>query len=416
MFRVTTGMLKNTMMYNLKSAQRRLDVVQNQVATGKKASMPHQDPAGVTNSMLYKSRITEIDQFIDNTGDANSRMKFYDTALESTGDILKRLKSLTVQAANGTYNDHDRKMIAMEIDSLLNQMLVVANTKYKDENIFSGFQTTTEPFKVSKEMVKGYSHALINKVKYVGDIGKQKREVEEQKYIKVNFAGNSVFWGRNGTITSSTAGTNWKSTKEQVFRIDGLSVNVATGDTLPVVVQKINNLNTSVKASINNTKGANLLVLETTDPHQMWVEDIQGGSVMQDLGVIGMNDNLPPNNISSTAKVHGGSIFDQVIDLRNSLLSNNLDKIGTKNLGEIDAAIRHISRYRGEVGATSSRLKSVEKRLMIDKVNMISILSRTEDVDIAEAVTNLKMLEYVRQAAMQVGARIIPKTLMDFLR
>jgi len=416
MFRVTTGMLKSTMMYNLKSAQRRLDVVQSQVATGKKASLPHQDPSGVTNSMLYKSRISEIGQYIDNTGDANSRMKFYDTALESTGDILKRLKSLTVQAANGTYNDHDRKMIAMEVDGLLNQMLVVANTKYKDENIFSGFQITTEPFKVNKEMVKGYSHALVNKVKYMGDIGKQRREIEEQKYIDVNFAGNSVFWGRNETITSSTAGTNWKATKNQVFRIDGLAVNVTAGDSLPVVVQKINNLNTSVRASINNTKGANLLVLETTDPHQMWVEDIQGGTVMQDLGIIGRNDNVPPNNVSSTAKVHGGSIFDQVIDLRNSLLSNNLDKIGTKNLGEIDAAIKHISRYRGEVGATSARLKSVEKRLMMDKVNMVSILSRTEDVDIAEAVTNLKMLEYVRQAAMQVGARIIPKTLMDFLR
>ena len=36
MFRVTSGMLKDTMLYNLQTAHRKMDRVQNQVATGKK--------------------------------------------------------------------------------------------------------------------------------------------------------------------------------------------------------------------------------------------------------------------------------------------------------------------------------------------------------------------------------------------
>ena len=60
MFRVTTGMLKDTMLYNLGTASRSVDEIQNQIATGKKAEFPHQDPGGVINSMLFKSRLSEL--------------------------------------------------------------------------------------------------------------------------------------------------------------------------------------------------------------------------------------------------------------------------------------------------------------------------------------------------------------------
>jgi len=416
MFRVTSGMLKDTMLYNLQTAHRKMDRVQNQVATGKKASMPHQDPSGVINSMLFKSRLTELKQFQHNATDADSRLKFYDTALESVGNIMLRLKELSVQASNGSYNDHDRKIAASEVDQLLKQLVDIGNTQYKNETIFSGFKIEQKPFRVFMEKVPGSASALINKVEYTGDIGIQQREIEQQQYTGINLIGNKVFWGNNMRISSSSPGTNYKAVKDQVFRLDGIAINVKAGDTLPVIVQKINAANLPIHASIDNTKGANLLVLESTDPHQIWIEDIKGGSVMQDLGLIARGSNTPPKNYSPTARVHANSMFDQVINFRNALLKNDLKALGSKHMGNIDMAIKQITSYRGKVGALTNRLEAVRKRLATDQVNITDVLSKTEDVDMSESITNLKMLEYVRQAAMQVGARVLPKTLLDFLR
>lgn len=416
MYRITSGMMKDTMMYNLRNSTYRLNRAQDMVGSGKKATMPHQDPSGVIDAMQFKSRLAALKQFQDNVRDGDSHLKFYDTALESSGQILLRLKELAVQAANGTYNDHDRKIAAAEVDQLLRQMIQIANTRYKGETIFSGFKINEEPFRTVMENVPGTGKAWINKVVYQGDIGKQLREVEQHQFVPVNMAGNRVFWGDNMRIASTTTATQYRSVRDQVFKIDGQEINIKAGDTLPVIVQKINNTHISVHASIDNTRGTNLLVLESTDPHQIWVEDIRGGSVMQDLGVISRGQTQPPNNFAPTSKVDGGSIFDQVIRFRNSLLSNDSKTIGSRSLGELNRAIKQMSLYRGEVGALTARLDAVKKRLYTDQTAITDVLSQTEDADMAEAITNLKMIEHVRQAAMQVGARIVPRTLMDFLR
>ncbi|MCK4905992.1 MAG: flagellar hook-associated protein 3 [Spirochaetes bacterium] len=416
MLRVTNGMMKDTMMYNLKNTSRRLDQVQNQISTGKKARLPHEDPSGVINSMLFKSRLTEIKQFKKNVQDSDSRLKIYDSSLKSIGEHLQRIRELAVQSSNGIFNSDDRKIIAKEIDQHLKQMIQFANGRYKGETIFSGFKVNEVPFKPIFEKVKGSPYALINKVEYQGDIGLQKREIDRMQYINVNQPGNRIFWGANMRVQSSTSATAYRAVKDQVFKIDGVRIQVKAGDTLPNIVQKINNSHLPIHASIDNTRGTNLILIESTDPHQIWLEDIEGGTVMQDLGLIALGSNIPPKNYAPTAKIYGGSIFDQIIDFRNNLLKNNLKDIGSKNLDHLSKAIKNISRYRGEIGALSMRLEIAAKRLFTDNVHITDILSKTEDIDLAEAMTNLKMLEFAKKAALSVGARIVPVTLMDFLR
>ena len=404
------------MLYNVHKNERKMSRVQNQIATGLKAHKPHHDPIGVTNAMQLKSRLVGLKKYRANSLDADSRMKFYDTALASTGQILQRLRELAVQSAHGTYTGFDRKAAASEVDQLLRQMIQIANTRYKDETIFSGHKTTTLPFRAFTEKVPGSPHGMINRVEYQGDIGRHVREIEQLQNMNINLVGNKVFWGENMSVRSTTPGTNYTAAKDQVFRVDGVEVNIKAGDNLRVIVQKINATNLPIHASIDNTRGTNLLVLESTSPHQLWVEDIRGGTVMQDLGIIGRGSNIPPKNFSTTAKVAGGSIFDQVIAFRNALLVNDQKKIGSMHLGKIDQAMKQIIHSRGKVGAMTSRLDAVQKRLYTDQVNTTDILSKTQDVDLAEASTRLKMLEFVHKASLQVGSRIIPHTLLDFLR
>ncbi|OCL27640.1 hypothetical protein U472_03565 [Orenia metallireducens] len=106
----------------------------------------------------------------------------------------------------------------------------------------------------------------------------------------------------------------------------------------------------------------------------------------------------------------------------------DLNKLSTAlesptDTGEIEASIDRIDQHidsalsaRGRVGAIQNRLEFTKDRLESEKINNTQILSDTQDVDMAEAITNLKNAENVYRASLSVGARIIQPTLMDFLR
>jgi len=61
-------------------------------------------------------------------------------------------------------------------------------------------------------------------------------------------------------------------------------------------------------------------------------------------------------------------------------------------------------------------MELVVNRLEDEKLNFNTLLSRTEDVDMAEVIIRLKSEENVYMAALAGGARIIQPTLVDFLR
>ncbi|HEY8341514.1 MAG TPA: flagellin, partial [Calditerricola sp.] len=71
---------------------------------------------------------------------------------------------------------------------------------------------------------------------------------------------------------------------------------------------------------------------------------------------------------------------------------------------------------RATVGARMNRFELIRYRLEADEVNVTRLLSKEEDADMAEVITNLKTAENVYRAALAAGARIIQPSLVDFLR
>jgi flagellar hook-associated protein 3 FlgL len=49
-------------------------------------------------------------------------------------------------------------------------------------------------------------------------------------------------------------------------------------------------------------------------------------------------------------------------------------------------------------------------------MNVTELPSRVAGIDMAQAATDLKWLEFAHQASLQTAAKIIPPTLLDFLR
>jgi flagellar hook-associated protein 3 FlgL len=68
MIRVTNIMQNNTMLSTLNRHQVALEKTERELATGSRIQLPSSDPVGAANQMLYRTRLTELDQYDRNIG------------------------------------------------------------------------------------------------------------------------------------------------------------------------------------------------------------------------------------------------------------------------------------------------------------------------------------------------------------
>ncbi|MGV2621480.1 UNVERIFIED_CONTAM: flagellar hook-associated protein FlgL [Halobacillus marinus] len=147
--RVTQSMLSNNMMRNLSDSYRNMGIYQDQLATGKKISRPSQDPVVAMKGMNYRSQVEEVEQFQRNIGEVHNWMDNTDSSLDKATQAMQRIRELTVQASNDTYEEGQRTAVAKEIRQLKEHLGTIANTKVNDKYIFNGANTLEAPFDIS---------------------------------------------------------------------------------------------------------------------------------------------------------------------------------------------------------------------------------------------------------------------------
>jgi len=420
--RITGQMTSNSLVKTLNRHQSDLDEIQTQIGTGMKIRKPSDDPGIATNQMYFRTRLHELEQFGRNLDDGKSRLDQTDGALSAVTDILQRVRVLTVQASNGIYQGDKgfelEVAIGKEIDQHLRALIEIANSRdATGKYLFGGHTIDKAPFDAIETKEKGLKGINIQEgivgVEYRGDIGEQIREIDRGEYIGVTVPGNRVFWGTNTSITAGKDVNEYVVPNDQRIKINGVEISIAAGDKLDDIIDKINSAPLDLKAA---RLGNNNISLSTTTPHQMWLEDIEGGTVLKDLGLIEPNASEPPGNFSRTATVTGLSIFDVLIQLKNDLSSRDQEKISGKDLGDIDLALENILRHRAAIGAKVNRIEHHATRMDFDRTFMTELLAKNEGIDFPEAIMNLKWLESVHNYALNIGSRIIRPTLMDFLR
>ena len=82
---------------------------------------------------------------------------------------------------------------------------------------------------------------------------------------------------------------------------------------------------------------------------------------------------------------------------------------------ETDNIITNLLKNRAEVGAMSNRMESSQDKNEEENFNMTDILSKTEDIDFTEKTMQYSVMQTVYMAALQTGAKVLPKTILDYL-
>jgi len=108
-------------------------------------------------------------------------------------------------------------------------------------------------------------------------------------------------------------------------------------------------------------------------------------------------------------------IFTTLTTLAADLRSGNVN--GVQNaLNTFDAHLTNVNALRGEVGGKINKLEMSLSRQANFEIDAAEQLSKIEDVDMAEAITELKSRENVYRASLGVGGRVLPPSLLDFLK
>ncbi len=119
------------------------------------------------------------------------------------------------------------------------------------------------------------------------------------------------------------------------------------------------------------------------------------------------------------ANVTGGAptaaVFDVLITLRDNLNANNTAAV-SGSIASVQSALDGMLDSLADVGARGQRLGDTSLRLDKVQAGLRELLSRTEDTDMAGAITQLNQQQMVYQASLQTSARISQSNLFDFLK
>jgi len=400
--------------YSVRRQESRLHKVNSQLSTQRRIQQLRDDPVAAGHSVRYKSLLARLDRFEKNAKTLNDQYKVAEAPMQSALNIMQRLRELSVAGATGTYTASDLKKMAPEVDELLYELVQTANSFSADgTRLFAGTKSFTEPFEIVMGDIDGAGSAVITNVRYNGSIDTKQVESDELSFMDANQAGNRIFWAERQTLFSATDARNFIVQQDSAIEVDGVTIPLIAGDNVYAIMSKINSSGAAVKASLDPvTNGMNI---ETTDARQLWLRDAGEGTVLSSLGLV-KPQQRPPYNLADSVRVSGGSLFDAVIAMRNAMYAGDHESLGGKVLGSVDGAIDNLAARLAENGSRYERAEAALARLNMQIPNVTGAESREADLDLTQAISDLKMYEYTHQASLSTVGNLYKNTLLNYLR
>jgi flagellar hook-associated protein 3 FlgL len=416
MKRISTQLSTYDASYYMRLREWDMNQMQNKIGAQSRIKDLRDDPLAAARSTRFQSEAMRLSRYDKNIETVRGTLATVEGSLRSAVDIMQRVRELAVQGGNGTYDKAQLGYMGDEVNEYLDELVSIANAKDQGGNsLFAGTAARTTPFRTTMGRAPNGSGDVLVSVEYLGNIGAGAAEISEGSTVEVNLPGNVAFWAEQQQVYATVDSSRYRVQAAAAIAIDGAEIRLAPGDTAAAIAAKINDAGAPVRARIDGA--TNALVLETTTPHQIWAEDRAGGTVLQDLGILAPGGSRPPLNVSQSARVFGGSLFDMVINLRDALYEGSTEKVGGSGLRGVDSALSTLTGVLGAVGARDARLETVSKRLEVQGPQLTQLDSQERDLDMSEAITQLRTLETTQEAALSATARLLNRAkLLDFLR
>ncbi|HHV82802.1 MAG TPA: flagellar hook-associated protein FlgL [Tepidanaerobacter syntrophicus] len=245
---------------------------------------------------------------------------------------------------------------------------------------------------------------------------KLRRQLSAIKQYNSN-AQQALTWMKDTETALTNAG-------DVIQRLSELAVEAANGtqtdEDKGKILDEVKELKDQLLKEANSTSLDRYLFSGYSTDKAPFIKDDVTGNIQANPDIVdgainynvGQSETIPVNLKGSEVF---GDIFEAVEKFETALENNDGETISNEVISDIKGALNTVLKYRSQIGARTNRLEATVSRLEANEVDYKAQLSSIEDVDLAQAITDLKMEESVYRAALAVGARIIQPTLVDFL-
>lgn len=402
--RISTSTFYEQNLSGLNSQQQKLFRTQQMLSAGTKFLTAGDDPVAAARALGVRQTLSESSQFATSRDRAMATLTHENTALDSATLILQDIKTMTVQAGNGTLSDADRASLATTLQSKLDQLVTVANTD--DGNgqfLFAGYKSGTAPF------VTGAGGS----VQYVGDQGQRMIQVDVARQMSSSDDGRSVFQsvqGGAGYVTTGGAGNTGTGVfgavsitdatapnygKDFTISIAGGNYTVSTNDTPPVVAATgafVAGTPISFGGLRMDIKGTP----EDGDTFAVTTAKNAGTDIFQSIGELVTALRQPLTGSGAAAQAR----------LQNALSTANV---------KVTNAHDNVLTITSSVGSRMNELDALDNAGAASDLTEKSYLSGIEDLDLTSAISEFYQRETSLKATQLTFAKLSNIALFNYI-
>lgn len=408
--RVSTSMIFAAGVSAINKQSASLLHIQQQVALGRRILTPADDPVAAARALEVTQSQDVLAQYATNQRNATSVLEITETQLSSLTDMFGRLKELTVQAGGPALTPGDRKSIAFELRARYDQLLGIANAEDgQGQKLFAGYMGSTQPFGGTVDYLNAG-----NEIDYQGDDGQRRLQVSATRLMEVSDSGTDVFMRiKNGN---------------GYFATDYAAANTGTG--------VINIGNVTDPAAWSALANNNLSINFTSSSSYDIVDGLGNTLVAGGAYLSGQPIVIPGAGASITIKgapaagdsftvdpSSSQSVFKSLANLIGALeaggtsaadMAKYSSELGFAN-ANLDLASDNILRVRAMTGSRLNELESLGYLNQDMSLQYQQTLSKLQDLDYAQAITDLTRKQTELEAAQQSFAKISQLSLFNYL-
>lgn len=414
---ISTGLFYDRAVSQLTTSKSDLAKLQEKVATGKELNRASDSVDTAVNVSRLKSAIANLDGFADSLNAVNDKLRVEESYIQGVTDVLTKIKTLTIQGANASYNASDRAVIALEIRELTDEIKNLANGIDPSGNyLFSGTRVRTAPYQEDESGI----------IRYQGDQVETQLNFTKTRTSVVGRSGPDVFQAVTVGQQSEVVPANYEVSFQGVLEagdrysitIDGqeFAKTLTGGQTLADLMGEFKqDIDLAVDAGdlseIAVSISGDTLTVSATDGYVRKVSasaiNVLDGDNTQDIRIRLANSPDPgPQRME---------FFESLQQVAEFMETGSQDQIQTK-LYHLDQMIDISTRALADLGVEMSTI-DMELNLNSElKTSLEATLSSEEDLDYTKAITELQSRLLSLEAAQSSFAKISSLSVFDYLR
>ena len=417
---------------------------------GKKLHRPSDNSVDYSRYLRYNVSEGENNRYQDSVKAGISWMNTTQTALAGMEDIQKTFKAKTIQGANDDKDENsgDWPAIAREMKAGIQQIISLGNTQLGDRYIFSGQADLRQPFSISDENVprhRGLAKTLDDRqAAFFNDASNTDSANFLHQMLSLDGSDGKSYY--LNTLTGDVY------TKE--FVQEGYKDVIASGRSTVSSADRVGNITTGTNFIKDNFKNTGEIIDDPaaspghganwSDTAAVAGVTLKFSTVRQQIvsyngdfryiSMVKQNGSTEPtaDTVNKTGlDIFGRDLFDDKNSgnepsgtaMVNSMLTvyaktNSADPhwLSSDGISLADAANQVTLQAHTETGARTQLYKNMTDILTDHGENITRDITNVSSTDVAELAMKMMQQQTVMSMSLSMGARILPLSLVDYLR